>query len=70
MGQTHTYVKGKGSHREVPPPLKAKVDFYRTTRKILTAVTTPDNPTIHFSQQYFDFRGKKKIQGDILPVKI
>ena len=70
MGQTHTYVKGKGSHREVPPPLKAKVDFYRTTKKILTVATTPENQTTHFSHQYFDTRGKKKIHGDILPVKI
>ena len=36
MGQPHTYVKGKGSHQNVPPPLASKVDLFCTAKKINT----------------------------------
>lgn len=59
-----TYVKGGGSHHNVPVPLTSKIDLYRSSKRLdsqngLSAAT--------ISRQ-FDPRSHKKIEWDIYPI--
>ena len=69
MGQTHTYVKGKGTPSNVPPPLQSKVDFYSTNKRISTQSQLPTNTGINFTEHAINLRGKKRVYGDISPIR-
>jgi len=58
MGQSQSYVKGGGSHYNVPVPLNSKIDLYRSSRK-LTSGSIPSAATL--SNRQFDPRSHMKI---------
>jgi hypothetical protein len=59
-----TYVKGGGSHHNVPVPLSSKIDLYRTTKK-LDSGTALSAGTMN---RPFDPKTHKKIDWDIYPI--
>jgi hypothetical protein len=61
MGPTTTYVKGGGSHHNVPVPLTSKIDLYRSTNKI-HSFTGVSGTTLNQKSQ-------KRIEWDIYPIR-
>lgn len=64
MGQGKSYVKGGGSHHNVPVPLNSKIELYRSTRK-LNSGSIPSAATL--SRQFIP-RENMRIDWDIYPV--
>lgn len=64
MGSSQNYVRGGGSHTNVPIPLSSKVDLYGTNKRI-SAGPKGTHPTLGPSSSNFDARGRKRIDWDI-----
>jgi hypothetical protein len=64
MGAT-TYVKGGGSHHNVPVPLTSKIDLYRSSKKI-GSFTGASGGTIN---RVYDSKSQKRIEWDINPIR-
>jgi hypothetical protein len=64
MGTT-TYVKGGGSHHNVPVPLTSKIDLYRSSKKI-DSFAGASGGTMN---RVYEQKSSKRIEWDIHPIR-
>ena len=65
MGKTQSYVRGGGSHTNVPIPLNQKVELYRTSKKIISGPKLNSDTTLAPTGVNFDTRGRRRIEWDL-----